>query len=236
MRTSTSISPSLETMRTRPPSSSPSAAASSGWTRAACVRALPAMSLGALCIHELCDRSSRSPMSRNGKSGSSTARPSASSRSSSPAIGGGSRWTRPSPVTDLLTQDAGRQLIAELQAMRLGGDLGQREARPAAAQPEQIALAAGAQQRVGHPARGDPEPEAPECAQPLLGARDDPEAPADRLDDLPLLAGLARAARRSPRSTARTACGQSPGARAAGPRARGTWSPAGRSRRRGWSR
>ena len=63
--TGTVTAPDLDSTHTSPPSSRPQAAASSGCTRSACTRP-PRISSGALCIHELCERSSRRPISRSG--------------------------------------------------------------------------------------------------------------------------------------------------------------------------
>ena len=62
-----STSPCAELIRTVSPSPIPRAAASSGWIRARWTRS-PLISFSELCIQELCERSSRSPISSSGNS------------------------------------------------------------------------------------------------------------------------------------------------------------------------
>ena len=90
-RAVSSISPWAEPSLQVAPSSTPAAAASSGWIRAACSRP-PRINSAALCIQELWERSSRRPIRRRGKSGSAPF--CAARRSASARISGTSRWTR----------------------------------------------------------------------------------------------------------------------------------------------
>ena len=126
-------------------------AASSGCTRSACTRP-PRMSSGALCIHELCERSSRRPISRSGKAGSSPfdgLQPRASRSTISggaelhaaESCGGPSRGSTPVAI-----------VLGQHDAVRLLAQLGQ--AQPAAAQRRTGRLRAGAQQQVEPAAAG----------------------------------------------------------------------------------
>ena len=144
--TGTVSAPDFDSSRASPPSSSPCAAASSGWMRSAWTRP-PRISSGELCIHELCERSSRMPISRSGKLGSSPfdGRRAARSRRRSPAA---RRRTRRSRWRSFSAQHAGRARGPRARAVRvLVAQLG--EAEPAAAQAEQVAVGARAQQQVG---------------------------------------------------------------------------------------
>src|SRR6185312_3956012 len=92
-------------------------------------------------------------------------------------------------VEQLLAQNAGGVVLAELDPVRMTAELA--EAQPAAAQTEQVAPRPEAQSEVDEALRGEPDPDPPERAQQPHTRWGGANPPRDLVDDLPLLAGLA---------------------------------------------